>query len=577
MNLPRVLVIDDQYARDDNERQVFLEQAHLSEKGASASLKWTPVAETVFCSGQKETRDVLVNDYSVIRKAVSAGMTNGHMNWALVLLDVRFDSGPLDDFGVPQGQEGDDCFGEEVRKRLATEFLDLPVVMLSGKRQEELSDRDTPYLSKTGLSPREFSLCLLRHGQLSPDQTRILLNLEKGVIANSPRTIEVFRKAYAIADKNLSVLILGETGTGKEVLARYLNSRSERHDAPFVAINVAALPSDLVESELFGIEDKIATGVKKREGCFEFANSGTLFLDEIGDMPLLVQAKVLRALQEKTILRVGGNAPVKVDVRIIAATSRNLAEMIREGSFRPDLLRRISGATLTIPPLRERREDIIPLAETFLEKYSLEFRKQGISLARESKTLFEQHPFFGNVGELENIIQHLVSTTGNNRVVSAKELEKILADSLVTTVRLNKGIGPGKTVFEDSRLSPVKPDDKGLEFFLKALKTIKISENDPVIRGIKPLLEEVFQYLRKQLAGAALERCRDPVSGKLNLQGAMRLLSGDQALKGKEPRRQLNEILGRKPRDARFTEEELEELVNFWKRDAELEQNNQGE
>lgn len=577
MNLPRVLVIDDQYARDDNERQVFLEHAHLSENGASAGLKWTPVAEAVFCSGQKVTRDRLVNDYSVIRDAVSAGRTDGRKNWAMVLLDVRFDSGPLDDFGVPQGQEGDDYFGEEVRKRLATEFPDLPVVMLSGKRQEELSDRDTPYLSKAGLSPREFSLCLLRHGRLSPDQTRILLNLEEGVIANSPRTIEVFREAYAIADKNLSVLILGETGTGKEVIARYLHSQSERHDAPFVAINVAALPSELVETELFGIEDKIATGVKKRKGRFELANGGTLFLDEIGDMPLPVQAKVLRALQEKTILRVGGDAPVKIDVRIVAATSRNLVEMIIDGSFREDLFYRLSGKTLDIPPLRKRKEDIIPLAEMFLEKYSLEMGKQGISLSQEARTSLEQHPFFGNVRELENIIRHLVSITGNNRVVSAKDVEKILADSLVATVRLNKGSRPEETVFEGSRSGPAKPDDKGLEFFLKALKTIKISENDPVIRGIKPLLEEVFQYLRKQLAGAALERCRDPVTGKLNLQGAMRLLSGDQVLKGKEPRRQLNEILGRKPRDVRLTEEELEELVRFWKMHAEIEKNKQGE
>ena len=384
------------------------------------------------------------------------------------------------------------------------------------------------------------------------------------MIANSPKTVEVFSKAYAIADKNLSVLILGETGTGKEVLARYLHSRSERHDAPFVAINVAALPSELVETELFGIEDKIATGVKKRKGRFELANGGTLFLDEIGDMPLPVQAKVLRALQEKTILRVGGDAPVKVDVRIIAATSRNLAEMIRKGSFRHDLLRRISPPTLTIPPLRERREDIISLAETFLEKYSLEFGKQGISLAQDVKALLEQHPFFGNVGELENIIQNIVNTTGNNRVVSEKEVENILADSLVTTVRLNKNIRTKEMVFESSRFGPAKQDDKGLEFFLKALKTIKISENDPVIRGIKPLLEEVFQHLHRQLAGAALERCRDPVTGRLNLQGAMRLLTNDKEMRGKEPLRIINKILGRRQNHS-VTEEDLEYLVAFWK------------
>ena len=171
MNLPHVLVIDDQYARDDNERQVFLEHAHLSKNGASVGLKSTLVAEVVFCSGQKETRDRLVNDYSVIKDAVLAGMTNGQMNWALVLLDVRFDSGPLDDFGVPQVQEGDDYFGEEVRKRLATDFPDLPVVMLSSKRQQELNDRKPRIFPRPAFLPVSsiFAFCgtdgsrLIRH------------------------------------------------------------------------------------------------------------------------------------------------------------------------------------------------------------------------------------------------------------------------------------------------------------------------------------------------------------------------------------------------------------------------------
>jgi transcriptional regulator with PAS, ATPase and Fis domain len=208
-----------------------------------------------------------------------------------------------------------------------------------------------------------------------------------------------------VAKTKANVLILGESGTGKELAARALHRLSERRDRPFVAVNCAAIPETLLEAELFGIEKGTATGVSAREGKFETADSGTVFLDEIGDMSLATQAKILRVLQERQFERVGARQPRKVDVRVVAATNRNLEEAMSAGRFRQDLYYRLNVITVSMPPLRERREDIPALVAHFRRGVSEEYGKpvKGVSDGCLQSLLAYAWP--GNVRELENVIE----------------------------------------------------------------------------------------------------------------------------------------------------------------------------
>jgi transcriptional regulator with PAS, ATPase and Fis domain len=207
------------------------------------------------------------------------------------------------------------------------------------------------------------------------------------------------------------VLILGESGTGKELLARLLHRESGTPDAPFVAVNLAAIPRDLVESTLFGHERGAFTGaLQQRVGKFELASGGTLFLDEIGDLRLELQAKLLRAIQEGEIERVGGNKPIPTSFRLIAATNVNLERAVKEGTFREDLFYRVNVIPLRLPPLRERMEDLPALAEFFLRRYNSRFRKNIEGIADTTLEMLKNYWWPGNIRELENLIERLVAT-----------------------------------------------------------------------------------------------------------------------------------------------------------------------
>ncbi len=220
---------------------------------------------------------------------------------------------------------------------------------------------------------------------------------------------EVFKTIGKVAPKDVTVLIQGESGTGKEFLARLIHANSPRAGGPFIAVNSAAVPGELMESELFGFEKGAFTGaVEKRAGKFELADEGTLFLDEIGDMPLELQAKLLRALQEREFYRVGGKEPVKVDVRIIAATNQDLDKAVEEKRFREDLLYRLNVITITLPPLREREGDVRLLSEYFLEKFQHEMGVERKRLSDRALDALERYHWPGNVRELENVLRRAV-------------------------------------------------------------------------------------------------------------------------------------------------------------------------
>jgi two-component system response regulator PilR (NtrC family) len=227
------------------------------------------------------------------------------------------------------------------------------------------------------------------------------------------------------------VLILGESGTGKELLARLVHRESGDGDAPFIAVNLAAIPRELTESALFGHERGAFTGAHRQQlGKFELASNGTLFLDEIGDLRLDLQAKLLRAIQEGEIERVGGNKPIKTEFRLIAATNLDLDRAVKEGRFREDLYYRINVIPIMLPPLRERREDIPFLAEHFLAKYAEQMGKPVMTIARSAMDLLLLHDWPGNIRELENVLE---------RAVALEATPTILPESLPPSIR---GAGP---------------------------------------------------------------------------------------------------------------------------------------
>jgi transcriptional regulator with PAS, ATPase and Fis domain len=231
------------------------------------------------------------------------------------------------------------------------------------------------------------------------------------LIGIHPKFQEAKRLAERVAGSQSAVLLSGESGTGKELFAHAIHQTSPRGHFPFVRVNCASIPEHLLESELFGYEEGAFTGAKKggKKGKFELAHRGTLFLDEIGDMPLHMQSKLLRVLQEKEIERVGGQLPISVDVRIIAATHRDLEQMVREGKFRQDLYYRLHVMKIEIPPLRIRKDDLVAIAKSLLRKLERKFNRQGLSLSYEVITRLQQHSWPGNVRELENVLERAVN------------------------------------------------------------------------------------------------------------------------------------------------------------------------
>lgn len=249
--------------------------------------------------------------------------------------------------------------------------------------------------------------------------------IEKNIIGNSPAMQDIYKTIGKVAGSDVTILIQGESGTGKELVARAVHFNSSRLGKPFVAINCAAIPRDLLESELFGSEKGAYTGSSDRKhGKFEQAHRGTIFLDEIGDMPLDLQAKILRVLQEHEVTRIGGNQNIPVDVRIVAATNQDLIERVRRKEFREDLYYRLNVVPITLVPLRERREDINELAHYFLDRACAELDLPQKKLSSEAMSLLVAHNWPGNVRELENTIKRAVILS-NDPILTPSDFEGI--------------------------------------------------------------------------------------------------------------------------------------------------------
>lgn len=268
---------------------------------------------------------------------------------------------------------------------------------------------------------RAYYLAELEYDHQQLIQQQQIFN--NGLVATSPQMLAVMRKIERIASTQASVLLLGESGTGKEVLARALHSQSTRADKPFVAINCAAIPENLLESELFGYEKGAFTNaVVQNKGKIEYAHGGTFFLDEIGDLPYSLQAKLLRFIQERVIERIGGRKEIPVDVRIICATHRNLEDLIRLNKFRSDLYFRLNEITIEIPPLRERVGDVAAIGTVLLQRYCKEYNCKEKRFSHEAVKAMENYSWPGNIREIENKLKKAIILTESN-LITPKDLE----------------------------------------------------------------------------------------------------------------------------------------------------------
>jgi len=329
--------------------------------------------------------------------------------------------------------------GLEVLSRIRQTDTELPVVVISGHGTIETAIKavrlgaqdfvEKPLsLEKTLLTVRNA----LQRGRLETEVKDLRRRLEERyvMVGDSPALRRLRAEIAQAAPSNGRALIYGENGTGKELVARSIHAQSHRAASPFVEVNCAAIPEELIESELFGHVKGAFTGaLTARKGKFELADGGTLFLDEVGDMSLKTQAKVLRALQEQRIEPVGGAGSVPVDVRVIAATNKDLAEEIRAGRFREDLYFRLNVIPFQVPPLRERREDVPLLARHFMEALSAEHGRRAREIAPEVLRLLSQLPWPGNVRELRNVIERLVIMAPGERI-ELRHLPASLLDAL---------------------------------------------------------------------------------------------------------------------------------------------------
>ena len=353
-------------------------------------------------------------------------------------------------YGVTNAQSGEDALKILSQSSYAVVITDLMLPGVDGLDILKHLQENSPYTNViliTGNASAETAVEAMKNGAydyitkpLNIDKLKLIIekSLEKqkliqenkllrqqlhsrhsftNIIGTSPAIETVFSRMEKVVDTDSSILILGESGTGKELVARALHYNGPRQDKPFVAINCGAIPEDLLESELFGHMRGSFTGaIKTKPGRFEQANGGTLFLDEIGTMPVHLQLKLLRVLQEQTVEPVGGNHSIKLNIRIISATNTDLEEMIAKGTFREDLFYRLNVIPINLPPLRERKEDISILARHFLKKSCTQLKCGQLIFSDEVFEILEEYPWPGNVRELENIIERTAALCDKDKI-----------------------------------------------------------------------------------------------------------------------------------------------------------------
>jgi DNA-binding NtrC family response regulator len=408
------------------------------------------------------------------------------------------------DYHLKDGEVGDGVF-----KKIRTKDPHVPVVIVSGQEDiatavNLLKEGAYDYVVKDdNMKERIWNITnfIRNQGQLVQRVNVLQKEVEtkyafsSSIIGNSKALKQIFPLIEKACASSIVVSISGETGTGKEVLAKTIHYSSNRKDMPFVAVNVGAIPADLIESELFGHEKGAFTGATdKRSGKFEEAQGGTIFLDEIGDMPMAMQVKLLRVLQEQQVTRVGSNKVIDLDIRVIIATHRNLLDEVAKGTFREDLYYRLLGITIELPPLRDRGEDVIVLAKHFIETYAKQNGVNRKTFAEDAVDKLMAHTYPGNVRELKSLIElamvmaegdsisaadvhikhsnnftHLLSRELSLKEYNAEIIKHFLALNGNKVRPTAKRLGIGKStiyrMFEGELTSAMSEDDNGEELF----------------------------------------------------------------------------------------------------------------
>lgn len=330
-----------------------------------------------------------------------------------------------------------DMTGEEVLKQIKSFDSEIGVIILSGQQDigtavkllregafdYVIKDSETKERLQNALSNIKKQIGLKREVDTLKAELVEKYDFSKHLIGQSPAMLEVYRLIEKAIKSTINVSIQGESGTGKEVVAKSIHHNSTRRNGPFVALNMSAIPRELIESELFGYEKGAFTGaIARKKGQFELSNGGTLFLDEIAELDISMQAKILRAIQEREFIRVGGESPIPFDARLIVATHKNLAEEVQSGNFREDLYYRLLGLSIKLPPLRERGNDILLLAKSFLTNIAKQQGIKPLELSKEAKNKLMAYSFPGNVRELMAIIE-LASVMAEGNLIEAENLQ----------------------------------------------------------------------------------------------------------------------------------------------------------
>lgn len=344
-------------------------------------------------------------------------------------------------------------------------------------------------------------------------------------IGRSAPMLEVFKSIGRVSGSNVAVLIRGESGCGKELVARAILQHSDRHGKPYTAVNCAAIPDQLLESELFGHEKGAFTGAdQRRKGKFEQCHGGTIFLDEVGDMSLLIQGKVLRLIQDQRFQRLGSNDEIATDVRVIAATNRNLEEMVKKGKFREDLLYRLNGYTIELPPLRDRREDIPQLLEYFLKRERREMGKMSLEgLAPTALEALIRYDWPGNVRQLQSVVRHgLLHTTGT--VLSLECLPTIVVESRHTTEAGEPLAQRGNvsTRETDAILEPSGVDSSRAEEISRVGPDIGSFVDERLLAGSTDLYNETIEEVERYLFARTLSETHGNQSKAADILGITR-------------------------------------------------------
>ncbi len=447
---------------------------------------------------------LLVEDDTDLREAISVTLRLGGVDHvafecaedALPAIDPEVEQMLVTDFRLP-GMNGLQLLAQAREKH-----PQLPVVVMTAYADTQLAvqalkggARD--FLIKPFM-PQQLLEVIARH---HPSPPAAKTGADGEIIASDPAILAVKNRCERVAGTGATVLLTGESGVGKDVFAKQIHQLSGRNGKPYVAINCAAIPDNLLESTLFGYEKGAFTGATKAQpGKFEQANGGTFFLDEIGEMPLELQAKLLRVLQDQVVERLGSMRSVNCDVRIVAATNQDLQQRVKDGKFREDLYFRLAVFPIRIPPLRERQQDILPLAEHFLGRYGRTMGRQGLKLSVHSKQALQAYPWPGNVRELENAMQRALLLS-DGELIEPNDIELHGSQPSSSPVAPTANLATGGTPLayssdtESTTSGAQDMDSIEREHILKVLKQVGGNRKDAI--NILGLSERALRYKLK--------------------------------------------------------------------------------